>query len=85
MEFEFATETTERSSSLSTFEYRKRAVREGIQKLESLIERLPLALPASEDAAGIKSLKRLEKGNFISEEPQLPMFMLISSTACSSL
>jgi len=56
MEFEFATETMERSSSSSTFEYRKRAVRAGIQKLESLIERLPLALPESEDAAGIKSL-----------------------------
>jgi len=56
MEFEFATETMERSSPSSTFEYRKNAVRDGIQKLESLIERLPLALPQPEDAAGIRSL-----------------------------
>jgi uncharacterized protein (TIGR02391 family) len=56
MEFEFATETTERSSPSFTFEYRKGAVRDGIKKLESLIDRLPLALPESEDAAGIKSL-----------------------------
>jgi hypothetical protein len=48
MEFEFATETTERSSPSSTFEYRKKAARDGIQKLESLIERLPLALPQPE-------------------------------------
>lgn len=56
MEFEFATQTTERSSPSFTFEYRKGAVRRGIQELESLVERLPLALPESEDAAGMKSL-----------------------------
>jgi uncharacterized protein (TIGR02391 family) len=56
MEFEFATQTTERSSPSSTFEYRKEAVRDGIKKLESLIDRLPLALPESEDATGMKSL-----------------------------
>jgi hypothetical protein len=55
-EFQFATDTTERSSPSTTFQYRKVAVRDGIQKLESLIDRLPLALPESEDAAGIKSL-----------------------------
>ena len=56
MEFEFATQTTERSSPSFTFEYRKGAVRRGIQELESLVERLPLALPELEDAAGMKSL-----------------------------
>jgi uncharacterized protein (TIGR02391 family) len=56
LEFEVFTETTERSSPRFTFEYRKTAIRSGIQKLESLIERLPLALPESQDPAGIKSL-----------------------------
>jgi len=55
-EFEYASQTTDRSSPSSTFEYRKGAVRDGIRKLGSLIDRLPLALPESEDAAGIKSL-----------------------------
>ena len=55
-EFDFVTDTTERSSPQFTFEYRQTAVRWGIQKLETLIERLPLALPESQDVAGIKSL-----------------------------
>jgi uncharacterized protein (TIGR02391 family) len=55
-EFEFATETTERSSPSSTFEYRKRAAHDGIQQLERLIGRLTLAIPQSGDSAGIKSL-----------------------------
>jgi uncharacterized protein (TIGR02391 family) len=55
-EFEMTTDTTERSSSYSTFEYRKTAVSSGIRHLEGLIDRLQLALPESEDAAGIKSL-----------------------------
>jgi uncharacterized protein (TIGR02391 family) len=50
------TETTERSSARFTFEYRKTAVRSGIRHLETLIERLPLALPESQDPAGIRSL-----------------------------
>ena len=56
LEFEAVTDSTERSSPQFTFEYRKTAVRSGIQKLESLIERLPLALPESQDPAGVKSL-----------------------------
>jgi uncharacterized protein (TIGR02391 family) len=56
LEFEVVTDTTERSSPRFTFENRKTAVRWGIQKLESLIERLQLALPESQDVAGIKSL-----------------------------
>jgi uncharacterized protein (TIGR02391 family) len=55
-EFGFATETTERSSPQITFEYREPALRWGIQKLETLIERLPLALPESKDVSGIQSL-----------------------------
>jgi uncharacterized protein (TIGR02391 family) len=55
-EFEFTTERTERSSPSYTFENRKTAVRSGIRQIESLIERLPLALPGSQDPAGIKSL-----------------------------
>jgi uncharacterized protein (TIGR02391 family) len=55
-EFEAVTETVERSSPRFTFDYRKSAVRWGIQKLEGLIERLQLALPESQDVAGIKSL-----------------------------
>jgi uncharacterized protein (TIGR02391 family) len=56
LEFEAVTDTTERSSPRFTFDYRKTAVRWGIEKLESLIDRLPLALPESEDVVGIKSL-----------------------------
>jgi uncharacterized protein (TIGR02391 family) len=56
LEFANVTETTERSSPQFTFEYRQGAVRWGIQKLKTLIERLPLALPESQDVAGIKSL-----------------------------
>jgi uncharacterized protein (TIGR02391 family) len=55
-EFEFATETTKRSSPRFTFESRKIAVGWGIQRLESLVERLDLALPDSQDVSSIKSL-----------------------------
>jgi len=56
LEFQFATETTERSSPQYTFEYRKPATRRGIQTLETLIERLPLAISESPDADRIESL-----------------------------
>jgi uncharacterized protein (TIGR02391 family) len=56
LEFEVGTERTERSSPRYTFENKKTAVHSGIQILESLIERLSLALPESQDPAGIKSL-----------------------------
>lgn len=55
-EFEILTETTERSSSRSTFEYRKTAIGSGIRQLESLVERLELVLPDSQDVSGINSL-----------------------------
>ena len=56
LEFEAVTQRTERSFPQFTFENRKTAVRSGVQQLERLIERLPLALPESQDPAGIKSL-----------------------------
>ena len=55
-EFDFVTQMLERSSPQLTFEYRQTALSYGIQKLEALIERLQLALPESQDVAGIKSL-----------------------------
>jgi uncharacterized protein (TIGR02391 family) len=55
-EFEAVTSTTERSSPQFTFDYSKTKVRYGIMQLEGLIERLQLALPQSEDVAGIRSL-----------------------------
>src|ERR1700680_492722 len=55
-EFEACTGITEHSSPRFTFEYSQVKVRYGIMQLEGLIERLPLALPESEDVAGIKSL-----------------------------
>jgi len=55
-EFEAVTGITEHSSPQFTFEYSKTKVRYGIMQLEGLIERLQLALPESEDVAGIKSL-----------------------------
>ena len=55
-EFEAVTGITEHSSPQFTFEHSTRKVRYGIMKLEDLIERLPLALPESEDVAGIKTL-----------------------------
>jgi uncharacterized protein (TIGR02391 family) len=56
--FEFAavTEIFEHSSLQFTFETAKRRFDYGITQLERLIERLALALPESEDVAGIKSL-----------------------------
>jgi uncharacterized protein (TIGR02391 family) len=56
LEFEFATDTTERTYSHDTFKDRKTAVPSGIQRLESLIERLQLAVPESQEVTGIKSL-----------------------------
>ena len=55
-EFEAVTGISEHSSPRFTFEYSQVKVRYGIMQLEGLIERLPLALPESEDVAGIKSL-----------------------------
>jgi uncharacterized protein (TIGR02391 family) len=55
-EFEAVTSTAERSTSRFTFEYGKAKVGYGITQLESLIERLSLALPESRDVAGISSL-----------------------------
>jgi uncharacterized protein (TIGR02391 family) len=55
-EFEAVTGITDHSSPEFTFKYSKTNVRYGIMKLEGLIERLQLALPESEDVAGIKSL-----------------------------
>ena len=51
MEFEFATQTTERSSPSYTFEYRKGAIRQGIQKLESLVEALKKWVPLASRTA----------------------------------
>jgi len=55
-DFGFVTDTSERSSPQFTFEARQGALRWGIQQLETLIERLELAVPESQDVAGIKSL-----------------------------
>jgi uncharacterized protein (TIGR02391 family) len=55
-EFEITTQTSDRSIAQYTFEYRKSAVRDGIRKLESLVEGLPLALLQSPDATAIDSL-----------------------------
>jgi len=55
-EFGFVTDMTERSSPQYTFEYKQTPLRWGIQKLETLIERLQLALPESQEVAGVKSL-----------------------------
>jgi hypothetical protein len=46
----------EHSSPQSTFEHRESALDMGIRHLDGLIERLELALPESQDVAGIKSL-----------------------------
>jgi uncharacterized protein (TIGR02391 family) len=55
-EFGFATETSERSSPIYTFPYRKTALQYGIDKLQSLIERLELAVGKSSDVIAIESL-----------------------------
>jgi uncharacterized protein (TIGR02391 family) len=55
-EFEYATESSERSSAQFTFKYRRPANRQGIRKLESLVEGLPLAISESPDVEGIASL-----------------------------
>ena len=56
VEFEAVTETTERSTAQYTFEYRRSATQDGIRKLESLVEGLPLALSQSPDATAMDSL-----------------------------
>ena len=55
-EFGYATETSERSSPMYTFPYRKRALQYGVDKLQSLIERLELAVGESPNAISIESL-----------------------------
>ena len=55
-EFEAVTESSERSTPQYTFEYRRSATRYGLQKLESLVEGLELALSKSPDATAIDSL-----------------------------
>ena len=56
LEFEAVTETTERSTAQYTFEHRRSATHDGIRKLESLVEGLPLALSQSPDATAMDSL-----------------------------
>jgi len=56
LEFEVVTEKTERPTAQYTFENRRSATRDGIRKLESLVEGLPLALSESPDATAIDSL-----------------------------
>jgi len=56
LEFEYATERTDRSSSQYTFDNRRPATREGIRKLEGLVEGLPLALSQAPDATAMDSL-----------------------------
>jgi uncharacterized protein (TIGR02391 family) len=55
-EFGYVTETSERSSPMYTFPYRKTALQYGVDKLQSLIERLELAAGGSPDAIAIESL-----------------------------
>jgi uncharacterized protein (TIGR02391 family) len=55
-EFGYATETSERSSPIYTFPYRKRALQYGVDKLQSLIERLELAVGESPNIISIESL-----------------------------
>jgi uncharacterized protein (TIGR02391 family) len=56
--FGSATGIIKAMSRRSTFKKNKVNVRYGIQNLENLIERMPLALPEPEDATAIKSLHR---------------------------
>lgn len=55
-EFGYVTETSERSSPSYTFPYRKIALQYGIDKLQSLIDRLELAVGGSPDAIALDSL-----------------------------
>ncbi|MGI8516191.1 MAG: hypothetical protein ACR2NT_13905, partial [Acidimicrobiia bacterium] len=55
-EFGFATETSERSSPMCTFPYRRSALNRGIDKLKSLIERLELAVAELPDTTATGSL-----------------------------
>ena len=56
LEFSYVTETSEYSSPMYTFPYRKTALKYGVDKLQSLIERLELAVGESPDAIAIESL-----------------------------
>jgi uncharacterized protein (TIGR02391 family) len=55
-EFAFMSEATERSSPMYTFPYAKTRLEQGVSHLESLIERLELAVGASRDATALESL-----------------------------
>jgi len=55
-EFGFVTETSEHSSPMYAFPYVKTALQYGVEKLESLIERLELAVGESPDAIAMESL-----------------------------
>jgi uncharacterized protein (TIGR02391 family) len=55
-EFGYVTETSERSSPRYTFPYRKTALKYGVDKLQSLVERLELAVGESPDAIALESL-----------------------------
>jgi uncharacterized protein (TIGR02391 family) len=55
-EFYYATETSDHSSPMYAFPYRKTALQYGVDKLQSLIERLELAVGESPDAIAIESL-----------------------------
>ncbi len=55
-EFGYATETSDRSSPMYTFPYRKTALQHGVDKLQSLIERLEVAVGESPGAIAIESL-----------------------------
>jgi uncharacterized protein (TIGR02391 family) len=56
MEFEITTQTVDRSTTQYTFEDRRSVTQDGIRKLESLVEGLPLALSDSPDATAMDSL-----------------------------
>jgi len=53
----YATETSEYSSPMYTFPYKKRALQSGVDKLQSLIERLALAVGVSPDVISMESLQ----------------------------
>jgi uncharacterized protein (TIGR02391 family) len=56
LEFEVATDRLDSSSEQYTFKNRRSAALEGVRKLESLVEGLPLALSQAPDATAIDSL-----------------------------
>ena len=55
-EFGWTTETPERSSPSYTFPHRRRALRDGIDRLKSLVERLELAIATCPDVTAIDTL-----------------------------